>query len=126
MVNFDSITSLIVNFNHVQPFQTYNFDRVPPSIVGLGDNEDISDQHSVDVADFLVIEHFSNERSLNLAQKVGLPIAVAPDVDVEAGVVGFEELPVRLYPLSELLIGKYARFDVDLVARVDLLGEFLH
>lgn len=74
----------------------------------MSQNHHISHQHSIDWSEACLglMSNLGIERAGDASKEGGLSIAVGPDVDMEAGVVGLKELAVAAYPFAKLLQGE--------------------
>ena len=106
MADLNAVSIGVLDLVHGQALQTDHFCRVPPLLVRLRQDEHISNQHPKNGPGPAPDGDLSAERSLYLAEKVGLRVAVAPDVEVKAGVVALEEFLMALDPLTELCEGE--------------------
>lgn len=72
----------------------------------LCDDKNVLYKHSVDFACILCLSHGYCELLLYFGEIIGLSIGIAPDVDMKASIVAFEEFAMRTDPTIELFIGE--------------------
>lgn len=106
MANLNSKANSVTDLVDDEPFETNNAEWISSAFVGFWNDKNIFNQHAIDAFDFIIGRHLGSERPLNLSQEIWLWIAVAPDISMEAGIVGLEELRVTLNPLAELNKGE--------------------
>lgn len=108
VTDLDSQAFLVAHFLHLQPLQADHPHRRPAVPVGIGQDEQVLDKHAVDWFGGSVGGDSCVEGGGDSGEVSGLRVEGAPDVDVEAGVVAFEEFAVAADPLLELREGEAA------------------
>lgn len=99
MGKLDSIPIFICEFSHGKSLKAYDLDWISFQFLALRDDQYVSNKHAVDVGQFALKHHFGVEGVLDVVEEVGGAVGEAPDVDMEAGVVAFEEFGVAADPL---------------------------
>lgn len=106
MADLNAITIRIFHLIHGQPLQTHYFRRIPPLLVRLRQYQHIPNQHPKNRPNPPLNTNLPTKRPLNLAEKIRLGIAVAPDIEMKAGIVALKKFLMALYPFTELSEGE--------------------
>lgn len=106
MADLNAITIRILDLIHGQPLQAHYFRGIPPLLVRLRQYQHIPNQHPKNGPNPALDADLPTKRPFNLAEKVGLGIAVAPDIEMKAGIVALKEFLMALYPFAELSEGE--------------------
>lgn len=96
VADLDAQTTSVPHLLHLQALQADHTHGTAALAVGVSKNENIFDEHPIDGTGTWRVgkSDATLKGAVDAGEEAGLAVAVAPDIDVEAGVVAFEEFAV--------------------------------
>lgn len=106
VMEFDPEALFISEFGHIEPIQADDSSGYFSRLEAVGDDENISHHHSVDVLNLVGVANFSSETGIYLTQKIRLSVVITPYTRMEVGVVALKQFGMCPDPRIKLLVGK--------------------